>query len=438
MVKVKLIDRIILLIVAFLIYKVVEISSSVEYSLITTLILVVLFLYSSFVLIISHYFSDAKKEKSTLPKNPPNVAVVTYAFNNFKKAEPTVKRLQQLEYPGKYTVYVVNDGTIDFLKKYKNVKSIKLDKKYFSKKQNVKASIMNIAFKKIKEDYILCTDGDTIPDKNVLITLMGLMKGKTAAVIGFVMADKTKNLLEKIQEYEYTLSYGLWARGLSGLESMFVVVGALNLIDRKRFLEVGGFDENNMTEDADLAYAFKKNGYKVKHTPYAKARTDVPNNIKSFFRQRIRWYRGACHTWLKYKRLFFNKNIGVFGIFILPYFVFLNFLGISIFLKFIVVSVRRFFIYLYYYILEAINQGFIVFDLFNFSYFYFPPMALIIMVVIGVTLFMAIVSFTFADLRLKIKDLPSFIVFIMIYGFMITILYIWSITAEFLGLDNKW
>lgn len=437
-VKVKLIDRIILIIVIFLIYKIVEISSTIRYNLIITFILVVLFLFSSFILIISHFFSDLGREKPSLPKKLPSVAVVTYAFNNFKKIEPTVKRLTQLKYPIPYTVYVVNDGTMDFLKKYKKVKLITLDKKYFSKNNNIKATIMNIAFKKLKEDYILCTDGDTVPEKDALVNLMGHMKGKVGAVIGYVVPNKADNLLEKIQVYEYVLSYGLWARGLSGLESMFVVVGALNLIDRKRFIKVGGFDVNNMTEDADLAYAFKKHGYSVRHTLKATAKTDIPNTIKGFFRQRIRWYRGACHTWLKYKGLFFNKSAGLFGVFILPYFVFLNLLGISIFLKFIIVSLRRFFEYLYFYIFEVINQGFIVFDLFNFNYFYIPPMMLVILLVFGVTIFMTLVSFSFLNMHIKLKDVPSFLIFILIYGFMITILYIWSITEEFLGLKYKW
>jgi cellulose synthase/poly-beta-1,6-N-acetylglucosamine synthase-like glycosyltransferase len=434
--KVKLIDRIILIIVVFLIFKIVEISSSVQYNLVITFILMVLFLFSSVILITSHFFSDIGKEKPTLPKKLPSVAVVTYAFNNFKAVEPTVRRLSELNYPIPYNVYVVNDGTMGFLKKYKKVKLITLDKKYFN--NNIKATIMNIAFKKLKEDYILCTDGDTIPDKNALINLMGHMKGKVGAVIGYIVPNKANNLLEKIQVYEYALSFGLWARGLSGLDSMFVVVGALNLINRKRFLEVGGFDVNNITEDADLAYAFKKHGYSIRHTIKATATTDIPDTIKEFVRQRVRWYRGACYTWLKYKKMFFNHKVGLFGAFILPYFIFLNLLGISIFLKFIVVSVRRFIEYFYFYISEIISQGFIVFNFFNFNYFFIPPMTIAILLVFGITIFMTLISFSFMDMHIKLKDLPSFFVFILIYGFMITILYLWSITEEFIGIKYYW
>jgi len=90
----------------------------------------VLFLFSSVILITSHFFSDIGKEKPTLPKKLPSVAVVTYAFNNFKAVEPTVRRLSELNYPIPYNVYVVNDGTMGFLKKYKKVKLITLDNEY--------------------------------------------------------------------------------------------------------------------------------------------------------------------------------------------------------------------------------------------------------------------------------------------------------------------
>ncbi len=434
----RIVERIILFFSLLFIYYVYIVCSNPKYTLIITFGLILLFLYSSIILVTAHFFSKSDKIKEKKIDEYPSVAVVTYAFNNFKGVEKTVKKLCELEYPKPFNVYVVNDGTVDFLKKYKKVKLITLNKKYFRRGHNIKAIVMNIAFKKIKEEYILCADGDTLPKKNTIIELMKLVDKKVAAVTGFIIPSNKNKLIEKIQLFEYYLGFGLWAKGLSGLESMFVVIGALNIIDRKKFLEVGGFDENNITEDTGLSYSFQKHGYKVRHALKAQAATEVPSTVKGLIRQRIRWYRGTCYTWLKHRKLFFNKTAGTFGLFILPYFIFLNLLGISIFFRFLFFSLKRIIQYAYFYVLEVISQGFFMFDLFNFDYIFVPPLMLTLLIVIGMTIFMTIISFSFSQMKIKPKDIPAFIFFIAIYGFLRSILHIIAMIEELFGIKYKW
>lgn len=438
--KAKLIDRLIILIIFIGIFLIINLLSNSSYKLYISLFLFVFFIYTLIILLLAHNLNPLNEkalENKEMPKKVPTVAVVTYAYNHFKGVDKTIERLIDLEYPIPFTVYVVNDGTMGYLKKYKKVKLITIDPKYFVKGQNIKAIIMNKAFKQLKEDNIFCVDGDSLPEKNALLKMTPLLNNSVAAVIGLVIPLNTRNLLEKMQMFEYNLYFGLWSRGLAKLNSVFVVVGPLNLINRQKFEEIGGFDIHNITEDADLAYAFQKKGYKIEHTILAKAKTEVPSTIKSFWRQRVRWYRGAYYTWLKYKSFFFSKGSGVFGNFVLPYLIFLNLLGIGLFLKFLIVSGYRFFVQAYYLISLQIANGIWLFK-FDPSYFLYDPTFLIVLFVFACTILMAIFSFSFSGLKLKIGDIIPFFLFCFGYNFLIMVVYLYSLLLEFLGVKYKW
>jgi cellulose synthase/poly-beta-1,6-N-acetylglucosamine synthase-like glycosyltransferase len=435
--KISLVDRFIILLVFIFIYIFVYIFSNSNYQLIFSAILFILFLYTSVLLLLLHFKYKHTHSKERFPNKVPTVAVVTYAFNGFRAVEQTVKKLCKLEYPIPYNVYVINDGTVDFLKKYKKVKLINLSKSNFTKGQNIKATIMNIAFKKLKEENILCTDGDTLVEKNVLMNMTGLLDNKTAAVIGFVRPYNHKNIIERLQIFEYNLYFGLWNRGLAIMDSVFVVVGPLNLINRKKFLEVGGFDVTNITEDTDLAFLFRKKGYKIKHTINAIAETEVPSNLKSYIKQRVRWYRGGYLTWLKHKKMFFSKNGDIFGNFILPYFIFVNILGMGALLQIIWNVIRTYIVQIFYYILECAKQGVFYIDL-NIKFIYVPPTTILLLFTLIIALFLAIIAFSFSDYKLKTKDIPIFILFTFGYGLMISVIYLYSLFLEFIGKSYKW
>jgi len=245
--KISVKDRLILFSIFVIISVLIYLSSLVSIKLLVSMIILIIFLYTIVLLFIVNLFYKSEHKNYKFPKTPPSVAVVTYAYNNFKGIESQIDILLKLDYPIPYNVYLINDGTFEHLKNKKGLKLINIDKKYF-KSGNIKAQIMNIGFKKLKEENILCMDGDTIPQKDVLMKMTPLLEGNTKAVIGCILPSNRNNLIEKLQVYEYILNFGLWARGLSLMNSMFVVVGALNLIKREAFLEVGGFDIYNIVE----------------------------------------------------------------------------------------------------------------------------------------------------------------------------------------------
>lgn len=447
--KLNLKDKFILFLVFVFIVLFVWFFSNTNNLVLLGLILFVIFTYLVVLLIYIYFKYPHQNEKELFPNKIPTVAVVTYAFNNFKGVEKTVKKLCNLEYPIPYNVYVINDGTMEYLKKISpKVKLITLDKKYFKKGQNIKATIMNLGFKKLNEENILCTDGDTLPNKDVLMCMTGLLKEDVGAVIGFIKPTNKMNWIEKMQMFEYNLFFAFWNYSFSLMDSMFVVCGPLNLINRKRFFEVGGFDITNITEDADLAFAFRQSNYKLVHSLDAVAETDIPNTLKKFFRQRIRWYRGGFFTWLKYKHLFFKKKSGLFGNFIFPYIAIMNIIGMAFFAQVVWNSLKFIFTYLIPYIYNFIKldgfQKFINYilnlslnEIVNF-YIYIPSTTTLVFFTFAFSLLLGILAFSFSNLKVNLKDLWYFILFSSVYPMIFTAVYLYSLILEFISYKYRW
>ena len=88
---------------------------------------------------------------------------------------------------------------------------------------------------------------------------------------------------------------------------------------RKSALEkINGFDKKNMTEDIEATWHLIHEGYKVRMSFVSKSSTVVPDTLKKWFKQRIRWNIGGLQCILKYRNCWFRK--GMLGYFIIPFF----------------------------------------------------------------------------------------------------------------------
>ena len=74
-----------------------------------------------------------------------------------------------------------------------------------------------------------------------------------------------------------------------------------NFIVRKDVLEeVGLWDAEALTEDAELSLRILEAGYRIKFVPYAVTWEQEPENLSTWFRQRTRWARGSFYLMRKF------------------------------------------------------------------------------------------------------------------------------------------
>ncbi|EKD61302.1 MAG: hypothetical protein ACD_54C00299G0005 [uncultured bacterium] len=103
----------------------------------------------------------------------------------------------------------------------------------------------------------------------------------------------------------FTIEYASWFRMyLPGIERMGLAVplGGTTLFFRRRALEaLGGWDAQNVTEDADLGLRLARHGYR---TELIDTTTFEEPNCRSlpWVKQRSRWIKGYMMTWLTHMR----------------------------------------------------------------------------------------------------------------------------------------
>jgi cellulose synthase/poly-beta-1,6-N-acetylglucosamine synthase-like glycosyltransferase len=303
-----------------------------------------------------------------------------------------------LDYPkDKMKVVVVNDGSKDdtrkIVEKFMESNSIV---SIFNKKNSGKADSLNQALNRVDTELFAVVDADSHPTPDSVKKMVGYFEDlKIAAVTSRVLVQNKKNFIEKFQAIDYAII--AWGRKiLDYVDSVYVTNGPLSIYRTEYVIKVGGFDVKNLTEDIELTWNLLSKGYRTKMSYSAKVYTVVPDNLKQWINQRIRWNLGGLQTIYKYRRNAFRGE-NLFGYFVITY-VSLSFLLALI--GFLLVS-RFIFLkgYFYFSSIPFILKGYSLTSFFTFN-FTFGLLA-----ITGGMFF--ILSFLYYKISIKNDDLES-------------------------------
>ena len=264
----------------------------------------------------NNFYNDPKPLKSEK-----KVSIIVPAFNEEETIKGTIESLLNLDYPRELLeIIVVNDGSTDrtgsIAREYANRGDIIL----IENEKNIgKSSSLNISIENATGDLIACIDADTVVDRDIFRKVSGYFGDeRVGAVVVRVRVKEPKNWLEKIIEMEYNMGLGFYLKVLSFLNCLYLTPGQFSIYRRSILRELNGFDENNIVEDTEIAYRIQKAHYKIACCLSTYAYTKVPNNIRSFYYQRRRWYSGTIQTIIQHRDVFFRSDLGNFGVFFMP------------------------------------------------------------------------------------------------------------------------
>jgi cellulose synthase/poly-beta-1,6-N-acetylglucosamine synthase-like glycosyltransferase len=317
-----------------------------------------------FTILLLLLFFKYKKRLFHTPKlnKFPSLSIIIPAYNEEKTIKETIENIKNLSYPKKKEIIVVDDGSKDST--YELVKRIK-GIKVFAKENGGKASALNLGLKKARGEIVACIDSDSYPERDALLKSIPFFSKNVASVTTSVLVKNAKTLIQRLQETEYMMIS--WSRKLfEFLNAIYVTPGPMSLYKRKVLLEVGGFDEKNLTEDIEIAWRLMKHKYKIKMALDTKVYTNVPKTIGKWWKQRVRWNIGGLQTTSKYFNLFLDKEFGNLGMFLLPVFSIsysLTFLGL-IFMLYILFNFAYFIIGSYAFGFHLIGPIYLIPDLF--------------------------------------------------------------------------
>jgi len=268
------------------------------------------------------YLANRKKihRIPRLPKKLPKVSILVPAYNEEKTLERTVKSLVNLNYPRNLLeIIIINDGSTDRTGEIANLLARKFRiVKALHKKNGGKASALNFGLKHAKGELIVVMDADSYVEKNALIKTVGYFNDpKVSAVATSVKVSRPRNILQKLQWYEYL--FNIFYRKIQAfIDSVLVIPGPFGIYRKSVLEKLGGFDEKNITEDMEITLRLQKHGYRIETSDTVFTYTESPKTLRGLINQRIRWYRGYLINARKYKELFFNPKYKDFGMFMMP------------------------------------------------------------------------------------------------------------------------
>ncbi|MDD4354232.1 MAG: glycosyltransferase family 2 protein, partial [Candidatus Nanoarchaeia archaeon] len=246
------------------------------------------------------------------PKRKYSISVVIPAFNEEESIEKTVMSVYLQDYPKElFEIIVVNDGSKDNTKKI----CLELEKKgiirLINQKNGGKANAVNKGIKIAKNELIYIIDADSFADKNSFNALIGYFNDSNVAAVSSSMRVKNNlSFFEKLQWVEYLLSV-IFRKVQSLFNSMYVTPGPGSIYRKSVINEIGGFNEETLTEDMEIAFNIQNHGYIIENSLNSIVYTSTPSLLQDLLRQRKRWYSGYFEDSIKYRHLLFNAKRGV-------------------------------------------------------------------------------------------------------------------------------
>jgi len=253
----------------------------------------------------------------------PKVSVIIPCYNEEKNIEGCLDSIYAADYPKKkMEVIVIDDGSKDnTLKILKEYKEKQKDLVILNGHHNGKSDALNLGVKKASHEIIFAVDADTIVEGDSLKKLVRPFTDKTVgATNGSCVAKNSDTMMSVFQRIEYHYN-NLVRRSFSVLfKNGIWFFGAFACYRKDALKKIGYFKKDTMTEDMDTSMEIYSAGYRTINVYDALGYTIVPSTMKSFFRQRARWWMGALQTLKKNKSLFSaNSSPSILFLFISQY-----------------------------------------------------------------------------------------------------------------------
>jgi len=240
--------------------------------------------------------TGSEEEAQTPLKDYPRVSILIAAKDEAQVLPYTLRSILKLRYPRDMleTILAIDEGD---LKTFKACSE-------FTKEVNVlwvkgsqgKPSALRQALPNLNGELILLLDSDSILDEGALEKLIAYLKAyNLTAVTGIPYPI---NISEGWLPKMFALECKLWELLASAKNKLGLFIhagGLLSLVKRSAIEDAGGWHEGSLAEDIDLSIRISSLGYRVGVAP-VKVFVEAPAKLKTFLKQRVRWYKGVLEV----------------------------------------------------------------------------------------------------------------------------------------------
>lgn len=233
----------------------------------------------------------------------PRVSCIITCYSEGRDVEKTLQSLCEQLYPGDIELIPVVDGAAVNVATMDAVRQFRIDAKLYPNRflrpiakwqRGGRVSSLNAGLELATGDIVFALDGDTSFDNTMVSAMVRHFQDPNVpAVSGSLRVRNTwRSFTTLIQSLEYFLSIHTSKVGLSEWNIVNNISGAFGAFRRDFLRHIGGWDTHT-AEDLDLTLRIKnyfgRRDFRIPFEPEAVGHTDVPDTLKAFFLQRLRW-----------------------------------------------------------------------------------------------------------------------------------------------------
>ena len=280
-----------------------------------------IYLYSSMVTLyfFSRFLLSLAHRPPTMTGYEPTVSVVICVHNDEKVIASSARSCWSADYPSaKREIIVVDDGSTDGTPKLLDELKREIPEiQVLTIPHSGKRHAMAKAFRQAKGELIVVMDSDSVLDRNALRHIVcGFEDPTLGAVSGWTgVTNADQNLLTKMQEIRYLVSFELMKTSESLFGAVTCCPGCLSAYRRKYLMEI--IDDwlhqtflgvpSTFGDDRSLTNFILRN-YRAIYNPLARSTTMVPDNWSWYLRQQCRWKKSWLREAPKASRILLRKH----------------------------------------------------------------------------------------------------------------------------------
>ncbi len=257
-------------------------------------------------------------EPPQLPSYP-QVSIVVPCYNERLNVARTFESLAGIHYPN-YEIIAVNDGSTDDTGHLLNElaeNSPRMRVVHLASNQG-KALALKSGALVAQSEFLVCIDGDAILDNHAVTWIMRhfLESPRVGAVTGNPRVRTRSTLLGCLQVGEYSAIIGLLKRAQRIYGRIYTISGVIGAFRKRALHNVGYWNEDTMTEDIDVSWRLQLAHWDIRFEPRALCWILMPETLRGFLKQRLRWAVGGGEAIKKYSwQIFSWKSRRMWGIY---------------------------------------------------------------------------------------------------------------------------
>jgi cellulose synthase (UDP-forming) len=192
---------------------------------------------------------------------------------------------------GPHRTWVLDDGRrVEFADMAR-----RLGAGYLTRKSNkgAKAGNLNAALRRINGEFIAVLDADHVPRRDFLERLMPWTADPAVAVVQAPQhyGNRRNGFVAGGAMEQQDIFFGAILEGKDGCDSSFCC-GTNMVVRRSALDQIGGFDEDSVTEDAATTVSLHECGWKTRYVNEIVADGLAPEDLAAYLSQQYRWARG--------------------------------------------------------------------------------------------------------------------------------------------------